>query len=187
MLQLLGAVCGCEDQAQALVDYYEQIVNEVTALTANVERPSVYLCGDATYLRSCTGGMYQREMIEMAGGTCVSAQLDGSTWADISAEQLLTWNPDDVFAVSYAQYTLDDILSDAALGALTAVEDQAVYMVPSSIEAWDYPQPSSILGLLWMTHILHPELISQEDYMARAQEFYSTYFGLDVTAQQLGL
>lgn len=187
LIELLGALCGCEDKAAALTACYDGVVQRVTALTAEAEKPSVYLCGEASWLRTCTGGMYQRELIEMAGGTCVSAELPGAKWADISAEQLAAWNPEVIFSVSYAEYSLDDIRNDAALSGLGAVKEDKLYTVPSEIEAWDYPQPSSILGLLWMAHILHPELVSEEEYVKEAQQFYQTYFGLEVTKEQLGV
>ncbi len=187
LIELLGVLCGCGDKAAALTAYYDGVVQRVTALTAEAEKPSVYLCGEASWLRACAGGMYQRELIEMAGGTCVSAELPGAKWADISAEQLAAWNPEVIFSVSYAEYSLDDIRSDAALSGLEAVTADRLYTVPSEIEAWDYPQPSSILGLLWMAHILHPELVSEEEYVKEAQEFYQTYFGLEVSKEQLGV
>ncbi len=187
LIAMLGALCGCEDQAAKLTAYYDGVVERVTALTKDADRPSVYLCGEASWLRSCAGGMYQRELIEMAGGTCVSAELPGAKWADISAEQLAAWDPEVIFSVSYAAYTLDDLRNDAALSGLDAVKDNRLYTVPSEIEAWDYPQPSSILGLLWMAHILHPELVSQEEYVKEAQAFYQTYFGLEVSKEQLGI
>lgn len=187
LIEMLGALCGCEDKAAALTAYYDGVVQRVTALTAEAEKPSVYLCGEASWLRACAGGMYQREMIEMAGGTCVSAELPGAKWADISAEQLAAWNPEVIFSVSYAEYSLDDIRNDAALSGLGAVKEDKLYTVPSEIEAWDYPQPSSILGLLWMAHILHPELVTEDDYVKEAQQFYQTYFGLEVTKEQLGV
>lgn len=187
LIEMLGELCGCGDKAAALTAYYDGVVQRVTALTAEAEKPSVYLCGEASWLRTCAGGMYQRELIEMAGGACVSAELPGAKWADISAEQLAAWNPEVIFSVSYAEYSLDDIRNDAALSGLEAVTADRLYTVPSEIEAWDYPQPSSILGLLWMAHILHPELVSEEEYVKEAQQFYQTYFGLEVTREQLGV
>jgi len=187
LLTMLGKLCGCEGEAEKLIAYYDGVVDRVTALTKDAERPSVYLCGSASHLRACTGGMYQREMIEMAGGTCVSAELEGAGWADISAEQLAAWDPEVIFAVQYAEYALDDIRNDAALSGLKAVAEDKLYTVPSQIEAWDYPQPSSILGLLWMTHILHPELMGEEDYVKEARQFYQTYFGIEITREQMGL
>lgn len=187
LLAMLGKLCGCEQEAEELIAYYDGVVDRVTALTKDAQRPCVYLCGSASHLRACTGGMYQREMIEMAGGTCVSAQLEGASWADISAEQLAAWDPEVIFAVQYAEYALDDIRNDAALSGLKAVTEDRLYLVPSPIEAWDYPQPSSILGLLWMTHILHPELMGEEDYVKEARQFYQTYFGIEITREQMGL
>ena len=122
----------------------------------------------------------------MAGGTCVSAGLEGTRWLDISAEQLAAWDPEVIFAVQYAQYTLDDIRNDPALSGVRAVAENRLNIIPSPIEAWDYPQPSSILGLLWMTHILHPELVSREEYFTEARNFYRTYFGLEIAEDQAG-
>ena len=187
LLTMLGRLCGCEQEAEGLIAYYDGVADRVTALTKDVPKPAVYLCGEASWLRACTGGMYQREMIDMAGGTCVSAELEGAKWADISAEQLAAWDPEVIFSVSYAEYTLDDIRNDAALAGVKAVAADRLYTVPSEIEAWDYPQPSSILGLLWMAHILHPDLVTREDYVGEAKAFYKTYFDLDVTEAQLGL
>lgn len=187
LITMLGTLCGCEDKAAALTAYYDGVADRVSALTRDVEKPAVYLAGEASWLRTCAGGMYQRELIEMAGGTCVSAGLEGSKWADVSAEQLVAWDPEVIFSVSYAEYTLDDIRGDAALSGLKAVAGGRLYIVPSEIEAWDYPQPSSVLGLLWMTHILHPELVSREEYVKEAQDFYRTYFQLEVTEEQLGI
>ena len=187
LIAMLGTLCGCEEKAGALTAYYDSVAERVAALTEDAERPAVYLAGEASWLRTCAGGMYQREMVEMAGGTCVSQDIEGRAWADVSAEQLAAWDPEAVFSVSYAEYALDDIRGDAALSGLRAVKGDRLYTVPSEIEAWDYPQTSSILGLLWMTHILHPELVSREEYVKEAQEFYQTYFGLEVSEEQLGI
>jgi len=187
LLSMLGKLCGCEQEAEDLIAYYDGVVDRVTALTKDAQRPSVYLCGSASYLRVCAGGMYQRELIEMAGGSCVSAELEGAKWADISAEQLAAWDPEVIFAVQYAEYALDDIRNDNALAGIKAVAEDQLYLVPSQIEAWDYPQPSSILGLLWMTHILHPELVTEEDYVKEARQFYQTYFGIEIDREQMGL
>lgn len=187
LIEMLGVLCGCEEEASALTAYYDGVVQRVAALTAGVERPTVYLSGEAAYLRTCAGGMYQREMIELAGGSCVSAEIEGRSWVDVSAEQLAVWDPEVIFMVQYAQYTLEDIRSDKALSGIRAVAADRLYTIPSPIEAWDYPQPSSILGLLWMTHILHPDLISREDYIKEAQQFYQTYFGIEATQEQLGV
>ena len=165
---------------------YDHSVEEIKNLVSGVkERPSVYLCGSDSVLRAAAGGMYQDEMIEIAGGTPVTKDLEDTKWVDITAEQLLNYNPEYIFNVSYSEFTTDDIRDNAVLAEVNAVKENRLFTVPSKIEAWDYPQPSSILGIYWMTSVLHPDLLSTEDYVKKAQEFYQYWFGIDITEEQL--
>lgn len=181
LLSIIGKVCAVESKAEELIAYYDGVVSEVSSATANAETPSVYIAGDSSILHTCGGNMYQREMVEIAGGECVSAPLEGSSWTDISLEQLLEWDPEYIFVVNYAEYTIDDLLNDETLKDLRAVKENKVFMIPSKIEAWDYPQPSSVLGLYWMAGILHPELIEKDRYVKEAVAFYKNYYAIDVT------
>ncbi len=185
---LMGDISGATDRSEQLLDYYDEKLNLVEDLTADItEYPTVYISAGSDYLSTCTSKMYQNELIAMAGGTNVSAELTDGYWATISAEQLLEWKPAYIFAVSYAEYTLDDIKNDALLADLSAIANDQVYTIPSSIEAWDYPTPSSILGVLYMTHMLHPDVLSRAEYVAEAQNFYQEFFGIEVTEAELGL
>lgn len=186
---LLGNVYGCQDKAKELMAYYEKKINEAEEIVSSKidSMPTVYLASGASYLRTCTSNMYQDKLIHMAGGINVSDGLEEGYWAEISKEQLLDWNPDYIFPVSYAEYTVDDILKDSDLAQVQAVIDKNVIMFPSSIEPWDYPTPSSVLGILWLTHILHPEIYTKDTYMTEAKTFYKTFFQIDVTEEELGL
>ena len=81
-----------------------------------------------------------------------------------------------------AEYTVQDVLEDAQLSALPAVQDGAVYQMPGGIEEWDSPVPSGILGTMWMTSVLHPDVYPFEDFVADAQDFYQTFYGFSVDA-----
>ena len=187
-VELLAQVTGTEQTGGQLLDYYHEKMEEARSLTANLEdKPTVYLAAGSDYLSTCTSKMYQNDLIQMAGGINVSEELTDGYWQTISAEQLLNWNPQWIFAVNYAEYTLDDLKSDGALSGVQAVADGNVWTFPSEIEAWDYPTPSSVLGVLWLTCMLHPEVYSQEEFMEEAQDFYQTFFQIDVTEEQLGL
>ena len=187
-VELLAQLCGQEEKGEALLSYYRDSMEQMQALTVDLEdKPLVYLPSGSSYLSTCTSKMYQNDLIEMAGGVNVSADLQEGYWQDISAEQLLEWNPEYMFPVSYAEYTLDDIRQDSALAEMTAVKEDKIYTFPSEIEPWDYPTPSSVLGVLWLTQKLHPDLYSEEEYVEEAKSFYQTFFDIDVTEEQLGL
>ncbi|MBE6570303.1 MAG: ABC transporter substrate-binding protein [Ruminococcaceae bacterium] len=184
---LLAEVTGKTERGSDLLAYYRDKMAEAAALTADLERPDVYLASSGAYLRTCTDNMYQSDLIEMAGGNCVSDVLTDGYWTEISAEQLLLWNPEYILSVQGADYSLDDIRADTALSGLKAVENDSLYVFPSEIEAWDYPTPSSVLGVLWLTYQLHPEVYTKDQYVTEAKHFYKTYFDIGVTEAQLGL
>lgn len=186
-IRLLGTVTGTGERAEQLANYCETKMQEMAELTKDLEHPVVYMGSGSSFLSTATGLMYQNALIEMAGGVNAGKDLTDGFWAEISKEQLAEWNPDYIFAVSYASYTLDDIMNDAALSEISAVKKNQVYTFPSQIEAWDYPAPSSVLGVMWLTHVLHPEIYSEEAYLEEAQEFYRTYFDIEVSREDLGL
>lgn len=77
MLELLGQACGVEDRAQALTDYYEEQLARVAQLVDGLERPTVYMGGNSSYLTAAPGDMYQSSLIETAGGVNAARRSDG--------------------------------------------------------------------------------------------------------------
>lgn len=184
---LLSKITGTEERGNNLLSYYKEKREMAEEITKNLERPAVYLSSGSSYLSTCTSKMYQNDLIKIAGGRNVSEELTENYFTEISPEQLLLWNPDYMFAVSYAEYALTDIADDPVLAEVSAVRDGRISTFPSQIEPWDYPTPSSVLGILWLTNRLHPEVYSGEQYIQDAEEFYTTYFEIEVTPEQLGI
>lgn len=184
-IRLIGEATGAQEKANELIAFHEDMMSEVSALCANVEtRPTVYMAG-TDFLRTSGAGMYQNALIEMAGGSNVAAELSDSDWVDISAEQLLSWNPERIYMVSYAEYTEADLINDARFSSLSAIQNGDIYTFPSLIEPWDYPTPSSALGIYWLAAQLHPELVSPEEFVTVAEDFYQTFYGISVTDDDL--
>ena len=186
-ISLLATVTGTEQTGEELLNYYHEKMEFARELTKDAEKPLVYLASGSDYLSTCTSKMYQNDLISMAGGLNVSGELEDTYWAEISAEQLAAWNPEYIFGVSYAEYGLDSFTENEALAEVEAVKKGQVYTFPSTIEAWDYPTPSSVLGVLWLTNVLHPDLYSTEDYKKEAVEFYQKFFDIQVSDEDLGL
>ena len=194
MFTLLGTAANVTDAAQALIDYYSEKLDQVESLTADLAddaKPVVYLGGTSSYLTTAPAQMYQASLITSAGGVNAGSGIDGTSWVDISYEQLLTMNPDIIviptnnFATSAPEYTAEDILADPQLSEVTAVKNGAVYQMTTGFEAWDSPCPSGILGTLWMLKTLHPDLYSSESFAADAQDFYETFYGFTPDAEAL--
>ena len=177
MLTLLGQALGAGEQADALLAYTREQLARAAALTQDLARPEVCLLGNGSYLTVAPAGMYQNDLIEQAGGVNAAAGIDDDYWAEVSYETLLALDPDVLVIPSGASYTADDIRADAQLAALTAVQNGAVYTMPQGLDAWDSPTPSGVLGVLWLTSVLHPDAYPFETFTADAQAFYQEFYG----------
>ena len=177
MLTLLGQALGAGEQADALLAYTREQLARAAELTQDLAKPEVCLLGNGSYLTVAPAGMYQNDLIEQAGGVNAAAGIDDDYWAEVSYETLLALDPDVLVIPSGASYTADDIRADAQLAALTAVQNGAVYTMPQGLDEWDSPTPSGVLGVLWLTSVLHPDAYPFENFTADAQAFYEEFYG----------
>lgn len=176
MIHLISAATNTEENAQALQDFTAEQEAFLTATLADSETPSVYLGGNSSFLSTAGNAMYQSDMIRLAGGINAAYEIEDDYWVEIDYEQLLAWNPDYIILASDADYTVEDVLADPNLADCTAVVNGNVYQLPSKAESWDSPVPSGILGSLWLTNILHSDLLSDADCITLIDEYYETFY-----------
>lgn len=177
MVFLLGQATGTQDRAEALLGFIAEQREKLEALLAEGEKPRVYLAGNSSLLCTAGAGMYQSDMMLLAGGENVAAGIADTYWADISYEQLLAWDPDYIVLASDASYTVEEVLADPNLADCAAVKNGNVLRLPGDAEAWDSPVPGGILGSVWLASALHPHRMSPEDRDAIINQFYETFYG----------
>lgn len=187
-IDIISKATGTEERGAEIIKYYNDTIRSISEKTNNIDnKPSVYLSSGSDFFRTCTSKMYQNDLINMAGGDNVSAGLEDGYWQTVSAEEVLNWNPKYIFIVSYAEYSSEDIINNDKLLQVDAVANENIFTFPSLLEPWDYPTPSSVLGILWLTNKLHPEIYSTDDYIKEAVSFYKEYYGIDVSDADMGL
>lgn len=175
MVTLLGDATNTSERAKELLSFIDGQETVLKAVSA--ETPTVYMAGNSSLLSTAGTGMYQSDMIELAGGKNAAAEITDSYWVDVSYEQLLAWDPDYIVIASDASYSVEDVLSDPNLAGLSAVVNGKVCQMPNKAEAWDSPVPGGILGSVWLASILHGEDISEEQRDTVIDEFYETFYG----------
>lgn len=180
MLTLIGKACGVEDRAKELTDYYGEQLARMEELTKDCEEPVVYMGANSTYLETAPKDMYQSTLIDIAGGVNAAGEMEGDYWTQVSYETLLAMAPNVFILPTAAEYTVDDVKNDPQLSQLPAVVNDAVYAMPKGIEEWDSPIPSGILGTMWLTSVLHPDVYPFETFVSDAQDFYQTFYGFDI-------
>lgn len=169
--------------AEAWVAYYDSVFTTVTDVTSGLEaRPTVMFSGSEP-LRVASSDMYQSFMIDAAGGMSVTQDLTGY-WNDVNLEQVAVWNPEVIFSTPYDGVWIDSIMDSAEWQVISAVQNGKVYEVPSYVAPWDTPIPESVLGIIWMTETLYPDLIDL-DCATETDYFYRTFYDYQLTEDEI--
>ena len=182
MITMIATATNTQDKADALLGFTATQEACLAEVLAGAAAPGVYLAGNSSLLATAGNAMYQSDVIRLAGGVNVAAAIEDAYWVEIDYEQLLTWNPEYIILASDATYTVEDVLTDPILADCAAVVGGHVYQMPGKAEAWDSPVPSGILGAMWLANVLHAELLTNDDYAAKVDEYYETFYGFTYSA-----
>ena len=110
----------------------------------------------------------------------------------ISAEQLLAWDPDviivngepkaDITGASAAE----SILGNPDYASLKAVKNEAVYGTPNAPFSWiDRPNgPNRIVGIRWLSGLIYPEYLNF-NVDEEVKEFFQLFYHVDLTEEEL--
>ncbi len=132
----IGMLLGKDAEAAAVVSSMKAQLDAVKAASAGGKAVSVYY--EVSPLSSgpwtCGKATFQHELIEMAGGTNIFADLDG--WVKVSEEQIVKLNPDVIITSKHAAQVEDpvaEILGRTGWEAITAVKGKRVYAIDTNI------------------------------------------------------
>lgn len=181
-INIISVATNSQKEADKLLTFIDGVKSTLKQSLSDVDPVSLYLGGNSSFLSTAASGMYQSDMIALAGGKNVGDEINDTYWVDVSYEQILAWNPQYIILASNAEYTVEDILNDKSLQLCDAVKNGKVYKLPSDAEAWDSPIPSCILGSLWIASVLYPDSISEEDCNKIIEEYYETFYGFSYSS-----
>lgn len=179
MITLIATVTNTKAKADELISYINEQSDMLASKLASVDKPTVYLAGNSSLLSTAGPSMYQSQMIALAGAVNAAEEITDTYWANISYEQLLSWDPSYIILASDVEYTVEDVLNDPNLKNCTAVKNKQVYAIPGEIEALDSPVPASILASIWLAGILHPDQISADTYTAESDNYYGKFYDIE--------
>lgn len=176
-IDMISTAADVVEKGQELEYWISDALESLKKSLDGVETPSVYLAGNSALLQTAGPEMYQSTLIENAGGVNATSDITDTYWADTSYEQILSWNPDYIVLAADADYDVDSVLNDSALADCTAVKEGHIAQIPSDIEALDSPVPASFLGSYYVASILHPDVVTEDDFKTTEKNFYETFYG----------
>jgi iron complex transport system substrate-binding protein len=180
-VRLMATVLDCEKEGQAYLDDCRRLVALVQDRLKDIppnERRRVLFAGPKSIYTVATGEMIQSQVLSLGGATNLAIGLKGF-WAEVSPEQVATWNPEVIFLGSALEdsYGIADIHANSQFATIKAVRDRQIHVFPSNIAWWDYPAPNCVLGVVWTAKMLYPDRFADVDVRALADEFYAKYIG----------
>ncbi|MCL2856721.1 MAG: ABC transporter substrate-binding protein [Oscillospiraceae bacterium] len=186
---LMGVLLGEEERAVQINAFFSERIAVAAEIAEQVtDRPRAMFTSGSSATSVAHASMLQSVMMETAGAINVARDISADdAFVEVSIEEIIGWNPEVIFIPAYASYTVEDILNDSAWSSIQAIQDGRVYIFPSHLDPWDFPTPSTAMGLAWLLNALHPELYSMERVIQDANEFYQLVYGQTFTAEQLGL
>lgn len=193
--RFMGELLGVEDHAEELAQYAEQVFTDINVLSDIPEekKVSVYFGNGEDSLETAPRGSQHAQILDAINAVNVAdLELGDGSRVQISAEQLLAWDPDVIVvngepkADKSGNSAAEDILSNPDYASLKAVQDQKVYGTPNVPFSWvDRPAgPNRLIGMRWFSALIYPEYIKC-DINEEIHKFFDLFYHVDLSDEQL--
>lgn len=185
---VVGRALGCEEKAEAYVNYYKEAISTVAAtLAANPDRKVYDVYHSVNEItRTDAAGSIGAEWTAAAGANNVSIDASLTVIGDktsASVEQILAWDPE-VIICNEAGVD-DSIMADSRFAGVDAVVNGKVYQIPVGVTRYGHPNSiETPLAIYWLAKTLYPDYF---DYTVeeKIKDFYLTFFGYEASDETL--
>ncbi len=190
--RFLGDVLGVKDRAEQLAAYCDATFLDIAAMEiAEEDQVRVYYGNGEGSLETAPAGSSHGQLLDLVRAINVAdLELGDGSRVQISAEQLLAWDPDVILVIGEAKANLSGgseaqrLLNDPMFTTLKAVREGKVYGVPNAPFNWvdRPPGPNRIIGVRWLSGLLYPEYLNFDADEA-VREFFSLFYHVELTQE----
>jgi iron complex transport system substrate-binding protein len=185
-IEKLARALGVEARGRELADYSRNLIEGLRSKVATVppdKRPEVFYARGPQGLTTGLAGSINVEMIEFLGAKNVAATTTGGL-TNVGLEQVVLWDP--AIVVTNDPNFYRDVWKLPVWNSVSAVRKKRVYLSPHLPFGWfDYPPGANrLIGLLWLSDILYPELF-RHDLRKEVATFYKLFYHREPTAAQV--
>lgn len=191
-IELIGEVLNKQDEADGLAEFVDSKVNMIKSVTETLdesEKPTVYFAPrgsskgfyDPKEGRDFTRTVTFYEPLKIAGGRNVAAECDRTnfegTAINVGLEQVIAWNPDYILTADNIE-AIEALRSAPDLQSIKAIQNENVYNC-----FYPYcrgmPIDRSLLNMMYMAKILHPDKFEDIDLEKEGNEIIGTFLGVN--------
>ena len=192
--RFMGELLGEEEQAEKLASYAEKTFADIEKMEVPEDKKvRIYYGNGEDSLETAPAGSAHGQIIDMVNAVNVAdLEMGEGSRVQISAEQLLTWDPDVIVvngepkADTSGASAAEAILANPDYASLKAVQDQQVYGTPNTPFSWmDRPMgPNRIVGIRWLSGLIYPEYLNY-NVDEEVKEFFDLFYHVQLTDEKL--
>ncbi len=191
-IELLEEVMGEDLSSEEYVQYGNEIQTMVAERLQNVaeeDKPTsmiIHKYGENTVNVPGTA-TWADYWINASGGINVASELEGTK--EVGIEQVYEWNPDKIFITNFNDALPEDIYNNTLCSSdwsnINAVTNEEVTKIPLGMYRWYVTCSDSPLMLLWMAMQNHPDLFTDIDFNQTMKDFYSRFYDMELTDEDI--
>ena len=192
--RFMGELFGVEEQAELLAAYAQETFQDIANLNVpEEEKVRIYYGNGEDSLETAPAGSSHGQIIDLVNAINVAdLELGDGSRVQISAEQLLAWDPDVIIVNGEPKANMtgsaaaEAIMQDPIFATLTAVQNGKVYGTPNAPFSWvdRPPGPNRIIGMRWLSGLIYPEYLDF-DVDEEVREFFQLFYHVELSDQQL--
>lgn len=193
--RFLGGLLGAEDHAERLAAYAERTFADIAALAdiPEEDRVRVYYGNGEDSLETAPNGSSHAQILDTINAVNVAdLELGDGSRVQISAEQLLAWDPDVIVVNGEPKANIsggsaaEAILHSSDYASLKAVQNLRVYGTPNAPFSWvdRPPGPNRLIGMRWFSALLYSDYLAC-DVEAEVHEFFELFYHTDLMEEQM--
>lgn len=192
--RFMGELFGVEEEAEKLAAYAEKTFKDIENMEIpEEEKVRIYYGNGEDSLETAPIGSPHAQIIEMVKGTNVAElEMGDGGRIQISAEQLLAWDPDVIIVNGEPKADItgssaaETILQNPNYQSLKAVKEGKVYGTPNAPFSWiDRPNgPNRIVGIRWLSGTIYPQYLNF-DVDEEVCEFFKLFYHVELTEEEL--
>lgn len=189
-IQFVGKFLGEENQANEMIAYYKKVLSAVKGPVASIpkdKRVRVYYAEGSKGVQTDPAGSEHSALIDLCGGINVAdfPVPSGQGSAEVSMEQIISWNPDVILAFDPQFYA--SVKTDPVWQGITAVKTGRVYLIPTTAYNW-FDRPlglNQIMGIPWTAKRLYPEYFKDMDLEGLVKEYHKIFLHISLSDDQI--
>lgn len=194
ILAFTGELLNKKEKADELIRFVEEYVDPIFEKAKTIppeKKRSVYYAEGMKGLNTDPSGSVHSLLIDLTGGDNVARvdvlPMKGMT--SVSLEQIYTWNPELILVWSGNFDNMDsyrEIKTAPSWANLKAVRENKVYQVPWRPFGWIDRPPgiNRLIGIVWLSNLLYPDVYRQEDLPAVTKEFFQKFYHYEMTDEE---